>query len=93
MRLQATHVSPVQGVEIIQEVAAVSPQEYERQQKDDLASSGGVRNVAKFVESLADRQVSFTGSPHAALSNEPVTTIMKRNSNTGNVLCMCILHF
>jgi hypothetical protein len=40
---------------MIQEVAAVSPQEYERQQKDDLASSGGVRNTAKFVEALADR--------------------------------------
>ena len=37
------------------EVAAVSPQEYERQQKDDLASSGGVRNTAKFVEALADK--------------------------------------
>ena len=45
----------LQGAEMLQEVAAVSPQEYERQQKDDLASSGGVRNVAKFVESLADR--------------------------------------
>ncbi len=40
---------------MLQEVAAVSPHEYERQQKDDLASSGGVRNVAKFVESLAER--------------------------------------
>ena len=45
----------LQGAEMLQEVAAVSPHEYERQQKDDLASSGGVRNVAKFVESLADR--------------------------------------
>ena len=45
----------LQGAEMLQEVGAVSPQEYERQQKDDLASSGGVRNVAKFVESLADR--------------------------------------
>ncbi|CAL5220968.1 g3074 [Coccomyxa viridis] len=43
------------GAEMLQEVAAVSPHEYERQQKDDLASSGGVRNVAKFVESLAER--------------------------------------
>ncbi|CAL8472231.1 g11773 [Coccomyxa elongata] len=43
------------GVEMLAEVAAVSPQEYERQQKDDLASSGGVRNTAKFVEALADR--------------------------------------
>ena len=40
---------------MLQEVAIVSPYEYERQQKDDLAASGGVRNVAKFVESLADR--------------------------------------
>jgi len=46
----------VQGVEMLQEIAAVRPQEYERQQKDDLASSGGVRNTAKFVEALADRQ-------------------------------------
>ena len=45
----------VQGAEMLQEIAAVSPHEYERQQKDDLASSGGVRNVAKFVESLAER--------------------------------------
>ena len=45
----------LQGAEMLQEVAAVSPHEYERQQKDDLASSGGVRNVAKFVENLADR--------------------------------------
>ncbi len=44
-----------QGAEMLKEVAAVSPQEYERQQKDDLASSGGVRNAAKFVEALADR--------------------------------------
>lgn len=44
-----------QGVEMLAEVAAVSPQEYERQQKDDLASSGGVRNTAKFVEALADK--------------------------------------
>lgn len=47
-----------QGVEMLAEVAAVSPQEYERQQKDDLASSGGVRNTAKFVEALADRSAS-----------------------------------
>ncbi len=40
---------------MLAEVAAVSPQEYERQQKDDLASSGGVRNTARFVEALADR--------------------------------------
>lgn len=45
----------LQGAEMLQEVAAVSPHEYERQQKDDLASSGGVRNVAKFVENLAER--------------------------------------
>lgn len=45
----------LQGAEMLQEIAAVSPHEYERQQKDDLASSGGVRNVAKFVESLATR--------------------------------------
>ncbi len=50
----------LQGAEMLQEVAAVSPHEYERQQKDDLASSGGVRNVAKFVESLADR---WAGAP------------------------------
>ncbi len=46
------------------EVAAVSPQEYERQQKDDLASSGGVRNTAKFVEALADRCELLPRSQH-----------------------------
>jgi hypothetical protein len=44
-----------QGGEMLAEVAAVSPQEYERQQRDDLAASGGVRNAAKFVEGLAER--------------------------------------
>jgi len=47
---------------MLQEIASVSPHEYERQQKDDLASSGGVRNVAKFVESLADRS-AFQRTP------------------------------
>ncbi len=70
---------------MIQEVAAISPQEYERQQKDDLASSGGVRNVAKFVESLADRQTSFASSPHAALDNELMDVDTKRKSISDNV--------
>ena len=45
----------VQGGEMLAEVCAVSPLEYERQQRDDLAASGGVRNAAKFVEGLAER--------------------------------------
>ncbi len=49
---------------MLAEVAAVSPQEYERQQKDDLASSGGVRNTAKFVEALADRCILFPRMLH-----------------------------
>ena len=49
---------------MLQEIAAVSPHEYERQQKDDLASSGGVRNVAKFVESLAERYCPWRHTCH-----------------------------
>ncbi len=49
---------------MLQEIAAVSPHEYERQQKDDLASSGGVRNVAKFVESLAERYCLWPHTCH-----------------------------
>ncbi len=43
---------------MLAEVAAVSPAEYERQQRDDAAASGGVRNAAKFVEALADRRAA-----------------------------------
>lgn len=44
-----------QGAAMLAEVTGVSPLEYERQQRDDAAASGGVRNTAKFVEALADR--------------------------------------
>ena len=57
---------------MLAEVAAVSPQEYERQQKDDLASSGGVRNTARFVEALADRHaLSPWRHPWQSTTNAP----------------------
>lgn len=45
-------MSLVQGVELLREVTAVDPLEYDQQQKDDAA---GIRNVSAFVQELAER--------------------------------------
>ena len=42
----------MQGVEMLREVASVDPHDYDQQQKDD---AGGIRNVAAFVQELAER--------------------------------------
>jgi hypothetical protein len=42
----------LQGVEMLREIASVDPHDYDQQQKDD---AGGIRNVAAFVQELAER--------------------------------------
>ena len=44
----------LQGVEMLREVASVDPHDYDQQQKDD---AGGIRNVAAFVQELAERYI------------------------------------
>ncbi|KAK9839654.1 hypothetical protein WJX81_003584 [Elliptochloris bilobata] len=54
------------AVELLREVASVDPAVYERQQKEDAAGTGGVRNVAAFVAELAE-QVPRTVAAHISL--------------------------
>ena len=50
----------LQGVELLREVASVDTAVYERQQKEDAAGTGGVRNVAAFVAELAEQCAEHT---------------------------------
>lgn len=45
----------LQGIEMLREIASVDPHTYDQQQKDD---AGGIRNVAAFVQELAERCAS-----------------------------------
>jgi hypothetical protein len=58
----------MQAVELLREVAAVDPAVYERQQKEDAAGTGGVRNVAAFVAELAARCARRSGARRRSTS-------------------------
>lgn len=54
-------------MELLREVASVDTAVYERQQKEDAAGTGGVRNVAAFVAELAEQcaaHISCKGTAH-----------------------------